>query len=183
MPSLGLARSSKLSIRIEHGTVGLWVYAGVCGFTRTPWSERRARSTFTSLHSKIIILRCSIPEVETDLTVAWPCFSVILGTESDWSSVVKWQTSLESGGAQASDSPRFISTAELNRASWRFPEKTSQVSCIGGRFAFLLLCSMRPTQELAQSTLFTLPSEGFSISDRTKLSYERARAIGRAYGS
>ncbi|KAI0273195.1 acyl-CoA dehydrogenase NM domain-like protein [Russula aff. rugulosa BPL654] len=40
---------------------------------------------------------------------------------------------------------------------------------------------MRPTQELAQSALFTLPSEGFSISDRTKLSYERARAIGRAY--
>ncbi|KAF8502765.1 acyl-CoA dehydrogenase NM domain-like protein [Russula emetica] len=40
---------------------------------------------------------------------------------------------------------------------------------------------MRPTQELAQTALFTLPSEGFSISDRTKLSYERARAIGRAY--
>ncbi|KAH9990765.1 acyl-CoA dehydrogenase NM domain-like protein [Russula vinacea] len=40
---------------------------------------------------------------------------------------------------------------------------------------------MRPTQELVQSTLFTLQSEGFSISDRTKLSYERARAIGRAY--
>ncbi|KAH9970095.1 acyl-CoA dehydrogenase NM domain-like protein [Lactifluus volemus] len=39
----------------------------------------------------------------------------------------------------------------------------------------------RPTQELAQTVLFTQRVDGFSISDRTKLSYERARAIGRAY--
>ncbi|KAH9959714.1 acyl-CoA dehydrogenase NM domain-like protein [Russula compacta] len=40
---------------------------------------------------------------------------------------------------------------------------------------------MRPTRELAQSTLFTQQYEGFSVSDRIKVSYERARAIGRAY--
>ncbi|KAI0292232.1 acyl-CoA dehydrogenase NM domain-like protein [Multifurca ochricompacta] len=40
---------------------------------------------------------------------------------------------------------------------------------------------MRPTVELAQSTLFTQRCEALSISDRIKLSYERARAIGRAY--
>jgi hypothetical protein len=64
-------------------------------------------------------------------------------------------------------------------------EKTSQVSSIDDPVVLpsYCLCSMRPTQELAQTALFTLPSEGFSISDRTKLSYERARAIGRAYGS
>ncbi|KAH9970505.1 acyl-CoA dehydrogenase NM domain-like protein [Lactifluus volemus] len=39
----------------------------------------------------------------------------------------------------------------------------------------------RPTQELAQSVLFTQRADGLSISDRTKLSYERARAIGKAY--
>src|SRR6266851_3695246 len=44
-------------------------------------------------------------------------------------------------------------------------------------------CSMRPTKELAQTALFTQRSEGLSILDRTKLSYDRARAIGRAYGS
>lgn len=41
---------------------------------------------------------------------------------------------------------------------------------------------MRLTQELAQSTLFTQRCETFSIPDRVKLSYERAKAIGKAYG-
>lgn len=41
--------------------------------------------------------------------------------------------------------------------------------------------SMRPTQELAQSTLFTQRCETLSIPDRVKLSYERAKAIGKAY--
>jgi hypothetical protein len=64
--------------------------------------------------------------------------------------------------------------------------KLHKVACSDDRlFAFCLniYCGMRPTQELAQSALFTLQSEGFSILDRMKLSYERARAIGRAYGS
>ena len=44
--------NSKFSIKISYGTVGLW---SVCGFTRTPWSERRVSYMlmFTSLHSKI----------------------------------------------------------------------------------------------------------------------------------
>jgi acyl-CoA oxidase len=42
---------------------------------------------------------------------------------------------------------------------------------------------MRPTRELAQTALFTQQSEGLSTLDRTRLSYERARAVGRAYGS
>ena len=41
---------------------------------------------------------------------------------------------------------------------------------------------MRPTQELAQSTLFTQRCETLSIPDRVKLSYERAQAIGKVYG-
>jgi hypothetical protein len=41
---------------------------------------------------------------------------------------------------------------------------------------------MRPTQELAQTALFTQHPEGLSVPDRIKLSYERARAVGRAYG-
>jgi len=51
-------------------------------------------------------------------------------------------------------------------------------------FAFLAhSCSMlRPTRELAQTALFAQRSEELSVPDRTKLSYERARAIGRAYG-
>ncbi|KAI9450514.1 acyl-CoA dehydrogenase NM domain-like protein [Lactarius psammicola] len=40
---------------------------------------------------------------------------------------------------------------------------------------------MRPTQELAQSTLFTQRCETLSIPDRVKLSHERAKAIGKAY--
>ncbi|KAI9436921.1 acyl-CoA dehydrogenase NM domain-like protein [Lactarius indigo] len=40
---------------------------------------------------------------------------------------------------------------------------------------------MRPTQELAQSTLFTQRCETLSIADRVKLSHERAKAIGKAY--
>ncbi|KAH9019393.1 acyl-CoA dehydrogenase NM domain-like protein [Lactarius pseudohatsudake] len=40
---------------------------------------------------------------------------------------------------------------------------------------------MRPTQELAQCTLFTQRCETLSIPDRVKLSYERAKAIGKAY--
>ncbi|KAI0285511.1 acyl-CoA dehydrogenase NM domain-like protein [Russula brevipes] len=40
---------------------------------------------------------------------------------------------------------------------------------------------MRPTRELAQTALFTQQAEGLSIPDRIKLSYARARAIGRAY--
>jgi acyl-CoA oxidase len=42
---------------------------------------------------------------------------------------------------------------------------------------------MRPTRELAQTALFTQPSEGLSILDKVNLSYDRARAIGKAYGS
>src|SRR6266404_1989061 len=41
---------------------------------------------------------------------------------------------------------------------------------------------MRPTQELAQSTLFTQRCETLSIPDRVKLSHQRAKAIGKAYG-
>jgi len=44
-------------------------------------------------------------------------------------------------------------------------------------------CNMRPTRELAQTSLFTQRSEALSILERTRLSYERARAIGRAYGT
>ncbi|KAI9452338.1 acyl-CoA dehydrogenase NM domain-like protein [Russula earlei] len=40
---------------------------------------------------------------------------------------------------------------------------------------------MRPTRKLAQTPLFAKQSEAFSTLDRTRLSYERARAIGRAY--
>jgi len=40
---------------------------------------------------------------------------------------------------------------------------------------------MRPTRELAQTSLFTQRSEALSALERTRLSYERARAIGRAY--
>ncbi|KAI0249451.1 acyl-CoA dehydrogenase NM domain-like protein [Lactifluus subvellereus] len=40
---------------------------------------------------------------------------------------------------------------------------------------------MRPTRELAQTALFTQRTEGFSIPDRIRLSYERARAIGKTY--
>jgi len=42
--------------------------------------------------------------------------------------------------------------------------------------------NMRPTRALAQTTLFTQQSESLSIVDRTRLSYERAKAIGKAYG-
>ncbi|KAN0136329.1 acyl-CoA dehydrogenase NM domain-like protein [Lactarius tabidus] len=40
---------------------------------------------------------------------------------------------------------------------------------------------MRPTQELAQSPLFTQRCETLSTADRIKLSYERAKALGKAY--
>ncbi|KAI0259309.1 hypothetical protein BC834DRAFT_636721 [Gloeopeniophorella convolvens] len=39
----------------------------------------------------------------------------------------------------------------------------------------------RPTRELAQTALFTQRSEDLPIADRVRLSYQRARAIGRAY--
>jgi hypothetical protein len=42
---------------------------------------------------------------------------------------------------------------------------------------------MRPTRDLAQTALFTQQSENLSVTDRTRLSYERAKAIGKAYGS
>jgi hypothetical protein len=45
-----------------------------------------------------------------------------------------------------------------------------------------LAYSMRPTQELAQSPLFTQRCETLSTPDRIKLSYERAKALGKAYG-
>ena len=41
---------------------------------------------------------------------------------------------------------------------------------------------MRPTQVLAQSTLFTQRCETLSIAGRVKLSCERAKAVGKAYG-
>ncbi|KAF8264348.1 acyl-CoA dehydrogenase NM domain-like protein [Lactarius quietus] len=41
--------------------------------------------------------------------------------------------------------------------------------------------NMRPTRDLAQTTLFTQQSENLSVTDRTRLSYERAKAIGKAY--
>ncbi|KAI9436922.1 acyl-CoA dehydrogenase NM domain-like protein [Lactarius indigo] len=40
---------------------------------------------------------------------------------------------------------------------------------------------MRPTRDLTQTPLFTQRTELLSIADRTRLSYERAKAIGRAY--
>lgn len=52
------------------------------------------QSTFTSLHSKINMLRCSTgPEVESDSTVVWPRLGSLLsyGTDPFQSgSVVKW---------------------------------------------------------------------------------------------
>lgn len=40
---------------------------------------------------------------------------------------------------------------------------------------------MRPTRDLAQTTLFIQRTESLSITDRTRLSYQRAKAIGKAY--
>ncbi|KAH8989801.1 acyl-CoA dehydrogenase NM domain-like protein [Lactarius hatsudake] len=40
---------------------------------------------------------------------------------------------------------------------------------------------MRPTRDLAQTPLFTQQTEHLSIIERTRLSYERAKVIGRAY--
>jgi hypothetical protein len=42
---------------------------------------------------------------------------------------------------------------------------------------------MRLTQELVQSALFTVKTDGLSIPDKLKLSYQRAKAIARVYGS
>lgn len=48
---------------------------------------------------------------------------------------------------------------------------------------FTQSCNMKPTRKLAQTALFTQQPEELSTLDRTRLSYERARAIGRAYGT
>ena len=40
----------------------------------------------------------------------------------------------------------------------------------------------RPTRELAQTALFRLHPEGLSLPERIQITYERAKAIGRAYG-
>jgi hypothetical protein len=66
-----LARSSKFSIKISHGTVGLWVYADLRGHRGANGVHQLV---FTSLHSKVIMSRCFTgPEVESGSTVAWPC--------------------------------------------------------------------------------------------------------------
>jgi hypothetical protein len=41
---------------------------------------------------------------------------------------------------------------------------------------------MRPTHELVQTPLFKIHSEGLPLNERIALTYERAKAIGAAYG-
>lgn len=41
----------------------------------------------------------------------------------------------------------------------------------------------RPTRVLAETALFRLHPEGLPIADRIQVTYERAKAIGRAYGA
>lgn len=42
---------------------------------------------------------------------------------------------------------------------------------------------MRLTLELSQSPLFQLRPESLSVEERIRLTYQRAQAIGRTYGS
>jgi hypothetical protein len=170
----GLSRSSKFSIKISHGIVGLWVYAdftrGVCGFTRTPWSERRAsvnvHVTAQQNHHVALLYRTrSVKRFNCGMALPW--FLVILWKLMELSSelpiasgaVVKWQTSPESGGVLlmiTGPSKRRMLPGKLlfllvsyttvhkrppiyiNCNSWRFSEKTSQVSYIDDRFFCLL---------------------------------------------